>query len=443
MPWFDGARRNCTQRALCQDAYRSGTILGQRDQRLQRVVQFVGVAHVGPCVVLNLRDRRRIELADFFEHRLRQHAPHLDRPRAPFLERSVVEVRVRIRVQNLVRRTATAPACRPRCSGCCRPRFPKAGAAGRRCPWPRSARPSSPRGRADDRESGCRLRCSPGTPRRRGTPRPADRPSACAESAAGPSCRSESAAAPARATASQRQRVLKIGDASAACSRIGCTVSACRNWKTSASGKLCCSASAMLSPLSVAAACNSKLNDAAEALAQRQSPGLVDASAEGRVNDELHAAAFVEEALGDDRLLRRHGAQHGAALQDVFDRLLGAGIVQAALVLEPTHGRAATFGLCGVMPTAGVSPSRSLTCWRKLATCCDSSAVRAGASPRQKGTLGGAPCASSHQHAARAHFHAPDPPRRVAQQHDVARCSRRRSPHRPCRRRCLPVRPRR
>src|ERR1700757_2830451 len=34
---------------------------------------------------------------------------------------------------------------------------------------------------------------------------------------------------------------------------------------------------------------------AAEALAQRQAPGLVDPAAEGRVQDELHAAAFVEE----------------------------------------------------------------------------------------------------------------------------------------------------
>ena len=38
----------------------------------------------------------------------------------------------------------------------------------------------------------------------------------------------------------------------------------------------------------------------AEALAQRQSPGAIDARAERSVDDELHAAAFVEEALGDD-----------------------------------------------------------------------------------------------------------------------------------------------
>ena len=45
-----------------------------------------------------------------------------------------------------------------------------------------------------------------------------------------------------------------------------------------------------------------KIERAAESLAQRQSPGLIDATAEGRMNDELHPAAFVEEALGDDGL---------------------------------------------------------------------------------------------------------------------------------------------
>ena len=41
---------------------------------------------------------------------------------------------------------------------------------------------------------------------------------------------------------------------------------------------------------------------AAETLAQREAPGLVDAAAEGSVEDELLAAALVEEALGDDGL---------------------------------------------------------------------------------------------------------------------------------------------
>ena len=40
---------------------------------------------------------------------------------------------------------------------------------------------------------------------------------------------------------------------------------------------------------------------AAEALAQRQAPGAVDAAAIGRMDDQLHAAGLVEEALEHDR----------------------------------------------------------------------------------------------------------------------------------------------
>ena len=75
-----------------------------------------------------------------------------------------------------------------------------------------------------------------------------------------------------------------------------------------------------------------KIEAAAKALAQRESPGFVDSAAEWRVNDELHSAAFVEEAFRDDRLLCRNIAQHGAALQNVFDGLLCPGIIQPALL---------------------------------------------------------------------------------------------------------------
>ncbi len=60
-------------------------------------------------------------------------------------------------------------------------------------------------------------------------------------------------------------------------------------------------------PLSVAAACSSKLKERQKRLAQRQPPRAVDARAERRVQHQLHAAALVEEALGDDR--RRSSAR--------------------------------------------------------------------------------------------------------------------------------------
>ncbi len=77
---------------------------------------------------------------------------------------------------------------------------------------------------------------------------------------------------------------------------------------------------------------------AAEALAQGEAPGLVEAAAEGRVEDELHAAALVEEALGDDGGFGGDGAEDGAAGDDVGDELVGAAGAEAAVVLEPLDG---------------------------------------------------------------------------------------------------------
>ena len=47
---------------------------------------------------------------------------------------------------------------------------------------------------------------------------------------------------------------------------------------------------------------------AAEALAQRQAPRPIDARSERRMQDELHAAGFVEKPLGHHGFLRGHRA---------------------------------------------------------------------------------------------------------------------------------------
>jgi hypothetical protein len=52
-----------------------------------------------------------------------------------------------------------------------------------------------------------------------------------------------------------------MGDGSIAWISTASTVSTLRNSKMTSSGKLCCSASEMTIPLSVAAACNSKLKE--------------------------------------------------------------------------------------------------------------------------------------------------------------------------------------
>src|ERR1700756_1772552 len=80
-----------------------------------------------------------------------------------------------------------------------------------------------------------------------------------------------------------------------------------------------------------------KIKRPAKTFAQRQSPGLIDARPKRRVNDELHAAAFVKEASSDYRLLRGNRSQNCAPGSDVFGGLFRAGLVKPAFHFEPTH----------------------------------------------------------------------------------------------------------
>ena len=76
----------------------------------------------------------------------------------------------------------------------------------------------------------------------------------------------------------------------------------------------------------------------AESLSQRKSPGLVDPSPERSMQNELHTAALIEEALRDYGCLSGDGAEDRAALRDICNRLFGAPPIQPAVVLEPQHG---------------------------------------------------------------------------------------------------------
>jgi hypothetical protein len=53
------------------------------------------------------------------------------------------------------------------------------------------------------------------------------------------------------------------------------------------------------------------------------------------VEDELHAAAVVEEALGDDGGFGGDGSEGGAASDDVGDELMGSRGADAAVFCEP------------------------------------------------------------------------------------------------------------
>ena len=85
---------------------------------------------------------------------------------------------------------------------------------------------------------------------------------------------------------------------------------------------------------------------AAEAFAEGEAEGFVDAAAEGGVEDELHAAAVVEETLGDDGGFGGDGSEGGAAGDDVGDKLVGSAGAEAALLHEPGGG-GGYFGLRG------------------------------------------------------------------------------------------------
>ena len=93
---------------------------------------------------------------------------------------------------------------------------------------------------------------------------------------------------------------------------------------------------------------------AAEALAQRQSPGAVDAAAERRVDHQLGAAGFVEEALEHDGRLGRQYAERGLGGGEVVGQLLRGGGRRAA----PTLLRAAMRPVAASRTSAGIAAGR-------------------------------------------------------------------------------------
>src|SRR5260370_42657063 len=70
-----------------------------------------------------------------------------------------------------------------------------------------------------------------------------------------------------------------------------------------------------------------EIKTAAETFAQRQSPRFIDTRAKWSVDDQLHSAAFVEKALGNDCALCRNVAQHRPPFENVLDGLGGAGFI--------------------------------------------------------------------------------------------------------------------
>src|SRR6185312_1991217 len=89
-----------------------------------------------------------------------------------------------------------------------------------------------------------------------------------------------------------------------------------------------------------------EIEPGAEALAERETPGAVEAAAMGRVDDELHAADRVEKALKDERVEGRQGAERGPGGGEIFEDLARRAVIEAEGGGEPAE-RVAAFLVWG------------------------------------------------------------------------------------------------
>ena len=163
--------------------------------------------------------------------------------------------------------------------------------------------------------------------------------------------------------------------------------SGCSSSKTASSGKLCCGPSESSTPSSVAAACSSKSKVRQKRLRSARPQARLMRRAEGRVDDELHAARLVEEALGDHacRGWAPRRARRAPPRRSRARAAAPRAVERAGLALEPRDGarRRRATARRPRSPRAARRP-------RPTARGC-----APGASPSQNGMVGGAPCASS------------------------------------------------
>src|SRR5690606_29037495 len=85
----------------------------------------------------------------------------------------------------------------------------------------------------------------------------------------------------------------------------------------------------------------------AELLPKREPPRAVDAAPEGRMQQELHAAAIVEEAFENERVMGRQCAEHTQRVAEVEHELLRRGLRDLAGLDQPRCDFCATSGVAG------------------------------------------------------------------------------------------------
>ena len=81
-----------------------------------------------------------------------------------------------------------------------------------------------------------------------------------------------------------------------------------------------------------------EIERAAKALAQRQAPGAVHAAAVRGMNDQLHPARLIEEALENDGVQRRQALQRGPPGGEILGELRRRGLIEAHRLPQPARG---------------------------------------------------------------------------------------------------------
>ena len=87
-----------------------------------------------------------------------------------------------------------------------------------------------------------------------------------------------------------------------------------------------------------------EIEGAAKALAQRQAPSPIQPASVGRMDDQLHAARRIEEALDHDAALRRQRAERGNGAAEVIDDLARGIVGQRHRIDQPSHRSLAPVG---------------------------------------------------------------------------------------------------
>src|ERR1700756_5601839 len=149
----------------------------------------------------------------------------------------------------------------------------------------------------------------------------------------------------------------------------------------------------MLSPLSVAAACNSKLNPTQNRLRSDNPHALLILPPNGAwitncipPPSSKNLSAIIVFCVGTAPSTTRPCRMYSLVCSAPESSSPHSSLSDATA--------AATSGCVAENPTGEVRGNISLIFCRKSPTCSDNSSVLAGASPLQNGTLGGAPCAS-------------------------------------------------